>query len=284
MKDKCDRKPVPREPTEGMVLHDINSLSGLSAEELTEIDRLANETYNTVPLGVCLYCGRSFLSEKLIIHNKSCTAGNPGRPVNKAFESRFSEDCVRSAEKAIKPRWGAPQFPIQKLSRSESEGGMIKKKIPTGGRKSAGDRDTLSSQSRAASPQPHSSSMSERSNRDYNTDMRECSTTEQSDSESGTQHYTQTTFDGYDEAEEAEENLKIRKDSSCTDSSMSKNSAPINLPDRVEEMEFTVALMADTINEMKLIVADLHAMKLQEDIVAKKKEKQREKDKNCSIC
>jgi hypothetical protein len=282
MKDMCDKQLVSKEPTEGMALRDINSLSGLSAEELTAIDQLSNETFNTLPLSVCMYCGRSFLSEKLIIHNKSCTAGNPGRPVNKTFEARSGENCVRSAEKAIKPRWGAPQFPTQKLSRSESEGGMIRKK--TGGRKSTGDRDTLSSQSRTASPQPNSSSMSERSNHDYNTDMRECSTTEQSDSESGTQHYTQTTFSGYDEAKEATENNKARKDSSCTDSSMSKNSAPINLPDRVDEMEFTVALMVDTVNEMKLIVADLHAMKVQEDIAAKKKEKQREKDKNCSIC
>ena len=65
---------------------------------------------------------------------------------------------------------------------------------------------------------------------------------------------------------------------------MSKDSALINLPDRVDEMEFTVALMADTINEMKLIVADLHAMKVQASTAAKKKEKQKEKEKNCSIC
>lgn len=275
MKEKCDKKPVPNDPTDGMALHDINLPYCKSTGELTEID----ETYNAVSLSVCLYCGRSFLCEKLIIHNKSCTAENPGRPVKTPLEPRFAEECVIPIQRANKPRWGSSQIPIHKISRTESEGSMAKKKIPTVGRNSTRYKDNFSSRSRSASPQPSSGSISERSNHDYSTDMRECSTTEQSDSESGPQLNNQIAFNGYDEAKEVAESSRTRKDSCCTDSSMSKNSAPINLPDRVDEMEFTVALMADTITEMELIVADLQA-----NIKAKKKEKQKEKEKNCIIC
>lgn len=275
MKEMCDTKPVPNYPTDGLAIHDINLLYCKSTEELTEID----ETFNTVSLSVCLYCGRSFLREKLIIHNKSCTADNPGRPVKTTSEPRFAEECVIPIQRVIKPRWGSSQIPIHKISRTESESSMVKKKVPAVGKNPTRYKDNFSSQSRSASPQPSSGSISERSNHDYSTDMRECSTTEQSESESGHQLNKKTAFNGYDEAKEIAESSRTRKDSCCTDSSMSKNSAPINLPDRVDEMEFTVALMADTITEMELIVADLQA-----DITAKKKGKQKEKEKNCIIC
>lgn len=284
VKDKCDRKPVPEDPTEGIALHNISMHSCISGEELEGINPLANETCSTVPLCVCLYCGRSFLSEKLIIHNKSCTAGNPGRPVNKSFERGLVEECVRPVEKVIQPRWGSTRISNQKISRCESDCGATRTKIPLGNRNSTRLRHPVSSQSRSPSPQPNSGSVSEKSYRDYNTDTKECTTREQSDSESCSQLYSQTTCMDYEESKDASENFKTRKDSICTDSSMSKDSALINLPDRVDEMEFTVALMADTINEMKLIVADLHAMKVQASTAAKKKEKQKEKEKNCSIC
>eukprot|EP01031_Cornospumella_fuschlensis_P038984 gene38984-47423_t len=58
---------------------DAGGTAGLS---LDEINRLANEAYNSEALSTCAHCGRTFLPEKLIIHNKSCTAENPARRVN----------------------------------------------------------------------------------------------------------------------------------------------------------------------------------------------------------
>jgi hypothetical protein len=67
------------------------------AMDLSEMNRLAQETFNTVSLSTCAYCNRSFLSEKLLIHNRSCTADNPARKVGKVSstpEKRYLYDCV----------------------------------------------------------------------------------------------------------------------------------------------------------------------------------------------
>lgn len=279
MKDVCYRKPVPNDLTEVMTQNDINSLSCISAEELEETNRLANETYNNTSLSVCLNCGRSFLSEKLIIHNKSCTAANPGRPVHLNSDQHVAEDCIRPLEKTFRPKWGTTHIPQKNLSRCESEGGLSKNKYPNSSRNSTRMRIPTSSTSRSASPQPISGSISEKSSLDYNTDTKECTTTEQSDSESSPQPSSKIKCNGYDESK-GTGHYDPPKDSRCADSSAGKKSAKANLPDRVDEMEFTVALMVDTINEMKLLVADLHAMKVQET-APKKKEK---KEKNCVIC
>ncbi len=55
-----------------------NGEGGLSLEEL---NKLASEAFNTETLSQCAYCGRTFLPEKLLIHNRSCTADNPARRV-----------------------------------------------------------------------------------------------------------------------------------------------------------------------------------------------------------
>lgn len=83
LKEKSERKLLPPDPTDGLQNYDPAGLANISNIDLAEINRLASEIYNTVALGVCQHCGRSFLTEKLLVHNKSCTAQNPGRPVNK---------------------------------------------------------------------------------------------------------------------------------------------------------------------------------------------------------
>lgn len=55
--------------------------SKLTRKELEELNKLSNDTYNTETLSTCAYCGRTFLPEKLVIHNRSCTADNPARKV-----------------------------------------------------------------------------------------------------------------------------------------------------------------------------------------------------------
>ena len=61
LKDKSERKPVPRDPSEGgggdMPLNrsgnvDSNMSTGSAPMDLAEINRLASETYNTVSLSV----------------------------------------------------------------------------------------------------------------------------------------------------------------------------------------------------------------------------------------
>jgi hypothetical protein len=96
LKEKSERKPLPEDPTGGL---DPKSLVDVSPTELAEINKAANETYNTVSLSVCQHCGRSFLNDKLLIHNKSCTASNPGRSVNKSMEARAIQDSLTIPER-----------------------------------------------------------------------------------------------------------------------------------------------------------------------------------------
>jgi hypothetical protein len=101
LKDPRERKPLPEDPAErlkqsggGAVSKkgggggggsgagggggDQDSGGGMTLEE---INKLASEAYNTESLSTCPFCGRTFLPEKLVIHNRSCTADNPARKV-----------------------------------------------------------------------------------------------------------------------------------------------------------------------------------------------------------
>ena len=86
---KKERKPCPADPGMGHVGHNdagdandaIHGGGPHSQEALDEMNRLASEAYNSVALSTCAHCGRSFLNEKLIIHNRSCTAEHPGKRV-----------------------------------------------------------------------------------------------------------------------------------------------------------------------------------------------------------
>ena len=89
LKIKSERKPVPSDPCAGGGsgmggVCGVDALNNKGAPgspkmNLDEMNRMASETFNTVSLSQCEHCGRSFLHEKLIIHNRSCTADKPGR-------------------------------------------------------------------------------------------------------------------------------------------------------------------------------------------------------------
>lgn len=95
-KDPRERKPLPEDPAErlgystspakggvgGSSNGDGGSPAPMSAQDLEAINKAANQAYNTESLSVCAFCGRSFLPEKLVIHNRSCTADNPARRAN----------------------------------------------------------------------------------------------------------------------------------------------------------------------------------------------------------
>lgn len=95
-KDPKERKPVPLDPllqsqsasdnkpasvSENHVNDNRSENGGMSLEE---INRISSEAFNTSALNRCEYCGRTFLPEKLVIHNRSCTAEHPARRVTDA--------------------------------------------------------------------------------------------------------------------------------------------------------------------------------------------------------
>jgi hypothetical protein len=80
-KDPRERKKLPEDP---MLRFSAGGGSEGSspmptAKELEEINKLSTVAFNTEALDTCAYCGRTFLPEKLVIHNRSCTAENPAR-------------------------------------------------------------------------------------------------------------------------------------------------------------------------------------------------------------
>ena len=107
LKEKNERKILPPDP------------SGNNESDLDELNRLANEIYNTVSLSTCLHCGRSFLTERLILHNRSCTFDNPGKRAptrvelsaedieRKEFQRKEVErkDLLKISERKPKPQW-----------------------------------------------------------------------------------------------------------------------------------------------------------------------------------
>ena len=64
---------------------------GSGEVDLDEINRLASAAFNAETLDTCKFCGRTFLSEKLLIHNRSCTVDNPARRVNEAVKKGQKE-------------------------------------------------------------------------------------------------------------------------------------------------------------------------------------------------
>jgi hypothetical protein len=80
--------PAPAN-TDGMSLEDIN--------------RLATEAFNNEALSKCAFCGRTFLPEKLAIHNRSCTAENPARRVNDNVRKGLAPAEISSTEQPKRP-------------------------------------------------------------------------------------------------------------------------------------------------------------------------------------
>ena len=122
LKIKSERKPVPSDPCAGGAGGGSQSASdalnnkgqsGKSGMNLEEINRMASETFNTVSLSQCEHCGRSFLHEKLVIHNRSCTADKPGRRAPTKVDAPISKEPESNS---IKKEKAAPKAPTVKSS------------------------------------------------------------------------------------------------------------------------------------------------------------------------
>ena len=123
LKDKWERKPLPSDPCppEG------------SENDLEVLNKLASEMFDKVSLSTCAHCGRTFLLERLVLHNTSCTFDNPGRRVNPMIKFRIAEieakdrerrelEEKRLAERKPRPQWGKrvrslPPLPVPDVDR-----------------------------------------------------------------------------------------------------------------------------------------------------------------------
>ena len=88
LKPPNERKSLPRDPVEMFQTGREERASGTNINNdgsppltLDEINKMATTAFNTESLSTCAFCGRTFLPEKLIIHNRSCTADHPARRV-----------------------------------------------------------------------------------------------------------------------------------------------------------------------------------------------------------
>lgn len=82
-----ERRKCPTDPT--MTFKgNMNDLDAVNA---------ASQQAWTGTLAKCLFCGRSFLPEKIHIHNKSCTADNPARRVDEPVR-RGNEKPIASSQ------------------------------------------------------------------------------------------------------------------------------------------------------------------------------------------
>jgi hypothetical protein len=71
-----ERRPLPSAPSEFTTL---GATSGaLSAEAVDSLNEAARASADSL-LAPCAFCGRTFLPERLLIHNRSCTAEHPAK-------------------------------------------------------------------------------------------------------------------------------------------------------------------------------------------------------------
>lgn len=73
-------------------------MSKMTHEELDALNNQSTEAWNSAVLAKCEFCGRTFLPEKLAIHNRSCTAENPSRRVGTASLSKRDANGSRISE------------------------------------------------------------------------------------------------------------------------------------------------------------------------------------------
>lgn len=91
-----ERKPLPEDPF--LKLQSEPNSESYSEEELQKINAIAAQSYNNESLVGCSYCGRTFLPEKLLIHNRSCTAENPAKRVNATIKANTESNGTTSIE------------------------------------------------------------------------------------------------------------------------------------------------------------------------------------------
>ena len=94
----------------------------LRKSDIDDMNAAAYEAWNKT-LSQCANCGRRFLPEKLVVHNKSCTAKTPARSVvsssNTIAKTTSNESAIslrrRNSGRAIPPS-SAPVIPAELIT------------------------------------------------------------------------------------------------------------------------------------------------------------------------
>ena len=100
-KDPKERKPLPADPLvskqfeKGGTSDKVGLSAGIDLMDLSRINQIASEAFNSSALSRCEHCERTFLPEKLVIHQRSCTAENPARRITDGV--RTGKDPVKSS-------------------------------------------------------------------------------------------------------------------------------------------------------------------------------------------
>ena len=173
-------------------------------------------------LSVCQHCGRSFLNEKLLIHNRSCTADNPARRVTAKVDSSSNDE----AEKKEPPKTQRPKSSVRRPLNGSSSAETIHDSEPNSSNNSPG-RDS-----------PHRGSGSVESLAGH------------LGGSAGRQLRASNGSNGNN-------NLTPKKTVSIAPTGDGQEDTIIELLNRVEEMESTVNGLLDSINDVKSIIEQL---------------------------
>lgn len=136
LKPPRERRPLPADPMLSMG----NSFDGALnvGNNLDQINALSQQAYDAT-LSVCQFCGRKFLPEKLVIHNRSCRADNPARRVDESVNRR----AETQPPNAFQPSFPSPsQYKSQTSSRQ-----LLGNNNNNGGNNNNGSNSSRQSQS-----------------------------------------------------------------------------------------------------------------------------------------
>lgn len=100
-KDPRERKPLPPDPFEAGGCADRTNLT---PEQLQAINDKSSQQYNSVSLSQCQWCGRTFLPEKLVVHNRSCTQETPAKRIGGGGAADGRADDAAAPPAAARPR------------------------------------------------------------------------------------------------------------------------------------------------------------------------------------
>jgi len=149
-KPKKQRKPVPQDPItllksqaqarghlkhlDGEVLgqqqalhvldsHSSSSTGGMELDfSLDAINAASQTSYSSATLSKCKNCDRTFLPEKLVMHNKMCTRTNPARRVGQKVSADLKTE-VAMLEASLGPSRMAPRAGRGNGGGNSSKGG-----------------------------------------------------------------------------------------------------------------------------------------------------------------
>jgi protein-arginine kinase activator protein McsA len=103
-----ERRKCPEDPMKGF--H-----SNMSMKQLDALNAASHQTWTEQALVRCVNCNRTFLPEKLPIHQRSCTAANPARKVDDSVSTSQYGASDRSMSATLTKRQSTDRFASDSL-------------------------------------------------------------------------------------------------------------------------------------------------------------------------